>query len=305
MKYIDIGGSGLRGSAITLGCMRINQLSEGEVAGLIGAATDAGITMFDHADIYGGGRCEEVFGAALEQTSVRREDIVVQTKCGIRDGFYDFSAEHIRASVEGSLRRLRTDYVDLLLLHRPDALVEPDEVAGVFDELVTAGKVRHVGVSNQNPAQLELLRAHVRQPIVANQLQFSLAHTPMIDAGINVNTGFDGAVVRDGGILDYCRLHGITVQPWSVLQHGQIAGTFLGNPAFPELNAALDEVAAQTGATPAAVAIAWILRHPAGMQPVIGTTKPARVEEIARATHLELSRETWYALYRAAGNQLP
>ncbi|TDC49634.1 aldo/keto reductase family oxidoreductase [Jiangella ureilytica] len=304
MEYIDIGGSGLRGSVITLGCMRIDQLSEDEVAGLIGAAADAGITVFDHADIYGGGRCEEVFGAALGRTSVRREDIVVQTKCGIRSGYYDFSAEHIRTSVEGSLRRLNTDYVDLLLLHRPDTLMEPEDVAAALDELVTAGKVRHVGVSNQNPAQLELLRAHIRQPIVADQLQFSLAHTPMIDAGLNVNTGFDGAVVREGGVLEYCRLHGITIQPWSVLQHGQIAGTFLGNPAFRELNDALDEVAAQLGATPAAVAIAWILRHPARMQPVIGTTKPARVEEIAKAAHLELSRETWYALYRAAGNEI-
>nr|WP_197683280.1 aldo/keto reductase [Jiangella alkaliphila] len=193
MKYIDIGGSGLIGSAVTLGCMRIDQLSEDEVAGLIGAAADAGITMFDHADIYGGGRCEEVFGAALARTSTRREDIVVQTKCGIRDGFFDFSAEHIRTSVEGSLRRLRTDYVDLLLLHRPDTLMEPDEVAAAFDELVTAGKVRHVGVSNQNPAQLELLKAHVRQPLIANQLQFGLAHTPLIDSGLNVNTGSTAA----------------------------------------------------------------------------------------------------------------
>lgn len=305
MEYIDIGGSGLRGSSITLGCMRIDQLSEDEVAALIGAAVDAGITVFDHADIYGGGRCEEVFGAALARTSVRREDIVVQTKCGIRSGFYDFSAEHIRSSVEGSLRRLRTDHVELLLLHRPDTLMEPEEVAAVLDELVTAGKVRHVGVSNQNPAQLDLLRAHVRQPIVANQLQFGLAHTGLVDAGLTVNTGFDGAVVRDGGALEYCRLHGITIQPWSVLQHGQIAGTFLGNPAFQELNDALAAVAEQVDATPAAVAIAWILRHPARMQPVIGTTKPARVAEIARAAHLEIGRETWYALYRAAGNQLP
>lgn len=305
MEYTDIGGSGLRGSVITLGCMRIDQLSESEVAALIGAAADAGITVFDHADIYGGGRCEEAFGAALARTSVRREDIVVQTKCGIRSGFYDFSAEHIRASVEGSLRRLNTDYVDLLLLHRPDTLMEPEEVAAALDELVTAGKVRHVGVSNQNPAQLDLLRAHVRQPIVANQLQFSLAHTPMIDAGLNVNTGFDGGIVRDGGVLEYCRLHGITIQPWSVLQHGQIAGTFLGNPAFQELNDALEDVAARTGATPAAVAIAWILRHPARMQPVIGTTKPERVAEIAKAAHVEIDRETWYALYRAAGNEIP
>ncbi|MBB5790966.1 aldo/keto reductase [Jiangella mangrovi] len=305
MEYIDIGGTGPRGSVITLGCMRIDQLSESEVAGLIGTAVDAGITVFDHADIYGGGRCEEVFGAALASSGVRREDIVVQTKCGIRSGFYDFSAEHIRTSVEGSLRRLNMDHVDLLLLHRPDTLMEPEEVAAALDELVTAGKVRHVGVSNQNPAQLDLLRAHVRQPIIANQLQFGLAHTGLVDAGLTVNTGFDGGIVRDGGALEYCRLHGITIQPWSVLQHGQIAGTFLGNPDFQQVNDALDEVAAQLGATPAAVAIAWILRHPARMQPVIGTTKQARVAEIARAAHLEIDRETWYALYRAAGNVIP
>ncbi|SEE93106.1 aldo/keto reductase [Jiangella alba] len=305
MKYIDIGGSGLLGSAVTLGCMRIDQLSESEVATLVGAAADAGITMFDHADIYGGGRCEEVFGAALAQTGVRREDIVVQTKCGIRDGFFDFSAEHIRTSVEGSLRRLRTDYVDLLLLHRPDTLMEPDEVAAAFDDLVTAGKVRHVGVSNQNPAQLELLRAHVRQPLIANQLQFGLAHTALVDSGLNVNTGFDTGVVRDGGALEYCRLHGITIQPWSVLQHGHIAGTFLTDPGFRELNDALAAVAAEHGTTPGTIAVAWILRHPARMQPVVGTTKPARVAELARAAEIDLDRETWYALYRAAGNRLP
>ncbi|SDS83392.1 aldo/keto reductase family oxidoreductase [Jiangella sp. DSM 45060] len=305
MEYIDIGGSGLRGSAVALGCMRIDQLPEGEVASLVGAAADAGITMFDHADIYGGGRCEEVFGAALAQTGLRREDIVVQTKCGIRDGFFDFSAEHIRTSVEGSLRRLGTDYVDLLLLHRPDTLMEPDEVAAAFDDLVTAGKVRHVGVSNQNPAQLELLRAHVRQPLIANQLQFGLAHTALVDSGLNVNTGFDAGVVRDGGALEYCRLHGITIQPWSVLQHGHIAGTFLTDPGFRELNDALAGVAAEHGTTPGTIAVAWILRHPARMQPVVGTTKPARVAELARAAHIELDRETWYALYRAAGNRLP
>jgi predicted oxidoreductase len=305
VKYIDIGGSGLRGSAVSLGCMRIDALSQSEVADLIGAAVDSGINTFDHADIYSGGRCEEKFGAALAASSIRREDVIVQTKCGIRSGFYDFSAEHIRSSVEGSLRRLRTDYVDLLLLHRPDTLVEPEEVAAVIDELVAAGKVRHIGVSNQNPDQMEVLRTHVRQHFVVNQLQFGLAHTGLIDAGINVNTGSNGAVARDGGILEYCRVRDITVQPWSVLQHGHIAGTFLGNPVFAELNGALDDVAATVDATPAAVAIAWILRHPARMQPIIGTTKRARVEEIARAADIELTRETWYALYRAAGNQLP
>lgn len=199
MKYVNIGGSELLGSTVALGCMRIAQLERSDLCRLLGAAIDAGINLFDHADIYGGGRCEEVFGEALQALPAKREDLLLQTKCGIRDGFFDFSKKHILASVDGSLARLRTDYLDLLLLHRPDALVEPDEVAAAFDELHAAGKVRGFGVSNQNPAQLELLRRHVRQPLLANQLQLSVAHTGMIDSGINVNMTTPGAHDRDGG----------------------------------------------------------------------------------------------------------
>ncbi|GAA1882883.1 aldo/keto reductase [Asanoa iriomotensis] len=305
MRYVDIGGSGLLGSTVALGCMRIASLDKAELVNLLGVAVDAGINLFDHADIYGGGRCEEVFGEAFRSVSVRREDVLLQTKCGIRDGFFDFSKEHILASVNGSLSRLGTDHVDLLLLHRPDALVEPAEVAAAFDELHAAGKVRAFGVSNQHPMQIELLRRHVRQPLVTNQLQLSVAHTGMIDAGINVNMTSPGAFDRDGGVLDYCRLHGITIQAWSVLQYGQIEGTLLDAEQFPELDRALRDTADQLSVTPAAVAVAWILRHPARMQAIVGSTNAARVASLAAASDVELSRPAWYEVYRAAGNRLP
>ena len=204
------------GSVISLGCMRISKLSGGEVDALLAAAQESGINFYDHADIYGGGRSEEVFAFALEHASIRREDIVLQSKCGIRKGQFDFSKEHILRSTEAILGRLRTDYLDVLMLHRPDTLVEPEEVAAAFSELHQSGKVRHFAISNMNPGQIELLRRHVEQPLVANQLQLSLAHTGMIDAGFNVNMTADSAVVRDGGVLEYCRLHN---------KHGHLSNT--------------------------------------------------------------------------------
>jgi predicted oxidoreductase len=218
---------------------------------------------------------------------------------------FDFSRDHILAAVEGSLRRLQTDYLDVLLLHRPDTLVEPEEVADAFSQLHRAGKVRHFGVSNMNPGQIELLRRHVEQPLIANQLQLSLTNTGMIDAGFNVNMEIDPSIVRDGGILEYCRLHDITIQPWSPFQYGFFEGVFLGNDKFPELNRAIDAMAADKGVTNSAIAVAWLLRHPAKMQPILGTTQPQRVREIARAAQVEMTREEWYRLYLAAGNRLP
>jgi predicted oxidoreductase len=275
------------------------------ISHLIHAAMDVGITFFDHADIYGGGQSEAKFSEALDMSPSLREKMVIQTKCGIRKGFFDFSKEHILAAVDGSLQRLRTDYVDVLLLHRPDALVEPEEVAEAFSSLQASGKVKYFGVSNQNPMQIELLKKFVTQKIVFNQLQFSITNTTMIDAGINVNMEIEPAINRDGSILDYCRLNDITIQPWSPFQYGFFEGVFLDNEKFPELNQKIDELAAAKGVSNSAIAIAWILRHPARMQPIIGTTNAGRVQDIAKASAITLTRPEWYEIYRAAGNKLP
>ncbi|MFD2654665.1 aldo/keto reductase [Gracilibacillus thailandensis] len=305
MKKLELGNSGLQVSEISLGCMRMDQLSKQDANRVIENALELGIDFFDHADIYGGGKSEEIFADAINMNPSIREKMVIQSKCGIRDGFFDFSKEHILASVEGSLKRLKTDYLDVLLLHRPDTLVEPEEVAEAFNELKQSGKVRHFGVSNQNPTQIELLKKYVEQDLVANQLQLSLMFTPMIDAGLNVNMEHDPAIVRDGGVLDYSRLHNMTIQPWSPFQHGFFEGVFVDNDQFPVLNEKLQEYAEKKGVTKSAIAIAWILRHPARLQPIVGTMNPERLQNIAKASEVNLTREEWYDLYRIAGNKLP
>ncbi len=305
MRKMNIGGGALTASPISLGCMRMASLSASEAAQLLATALEEGIDFYDHADIYGGGRSEEIFAEAFAQVGAKREDVLLQSKCGIRQGFFDFSKEHILEAVDGSLKRLKTDYLDVLLLHRPDTLMEPEEVAEAFAILQAAGKVRFFGVSNQNPLQMELLSKYLHQKIVANQLQLSLTNTGMIDAGLNVNMQIDPSVNRDGGVLEYCRLKDITIQPWSPFQFGFFEGVFLGNPKFPELNAKIDELAAKYGVKDTAIAIAWLLRHPAGMQPIVGTTNAARLKDICRAADVTLTRPEWYELYRAAGNKLP
>ncbi len=305
MKKINIGKSGLMASEISLGCMRIVGLDQPGVDTLINTALEVGIDFFDHADVYGGGRCEELFADAFGRSSTTRESIFLQSKCGIRPGMFDFSLEHILSAVDGILSRLSTEYLDVLLLHRPDTLMEPEEIAAAFSQLEQSGKVRHFGVSNMNPGQIELLRKFVDQPIVANQLQLSLTNTGMIDSGFNVNMEIDRSIDRDGGILEYCRLHDITIQPWSPFKYGFFAGVFLDDPKFPELNTAIDALAEEKRVTNTAIAIAWLLRHPARMQPVIGTTNPGRVRDIAQASSVELTRQEWYTLYLAAGNALP
>ncbi|HEX7065469.1 MAG TPA: aldo/keto reductase [Bacillales bacterium] len=305
MRKIDLGNSGLAVSEISLGCMRIHELDKKDAAYVIENAMDVGVDFFDHADIYGGGKSEEVFSEAINMNDDVREKMKLQTKCGIREGMFDFSKEHIVESVEGSLRRLKTDYVDSLLLHRPDALMEPAEVAEAFTELKGSGKVRHFGVSNQNPLQMALLKKELKEDLIVNQLQLSIVHTPMIDAGLNVNMQHDPAVVRDSNVLEYCRLHDITIQAWSPFQHGMIEGPFIGNVEFPEVNAKLQELAEEKGVTDSAIAIAWILRHPAKIQPIVGTMNPKRLKDIAEASNVELTRKEWYELYRAAGNDLP
>lgn len=305
MKHIKIANSDLNASEISLGCMRISHLTNQEISNLIRTALDEGINFFDHADVYGGGKSEEKFSEALDMNSSLREQMLIQTKCGIRKGSFDFSKEHILQAVDGSLKRLRTDYVDVLLLHRPDALVEPEEVAEAFTILQDSGKVKYFGVSNQNPMQIELLSKFLKQKILINQLQLSITNTGMIDAGINVNMEINPSINRDGSILDYCRLKEITIQPWSPFQFGFFEGVFLDNEKFPELNQKINEIAATRGVTNTAIAIAWILRHPARMQPIVGTTNSARLKDICKASEVTLTRSEWYELYLAAGNKLP
>lgn len=305
MKRIAIGNGALSVSEISLGCMRITELSKKDAEVLVNTALEEGIDFFDHADIYAGGKSEELFADAIEMKPSIREKFIIQTKCGIRPGFFDFSKEHILNSVDASLKRLKTDYIDVLLLHRPDALVEPEEVAEAFSILYSSGKVRNFGVSNQNPMQIELLKKYVKQSLIINQLQLSIMHTGMIDAGINVNMTVNGSYDRDGSILDYCRLNDITIQPWSPFQYGFFEGVFLDNDKFPELNQKINEVAEAKGVTNTAIAVAWLLRHPAKMQPIVGTTSVSRLKDICKASEIELSRPEWYEIYRAAGNKLP
>ncbi|MBC1348298.1 aldo/keto reductase family oxidoreductase [Listeria welshimeri] len=305
MKRITIGNSALTASEISLGCMRMADLSKEDANKVINTALENGIDFFDHADIYGGGKSEEVFADAIDMNATIREKMILQSKCGIRQGFFDFSKEHIISSVEGSLKRLKTDYLDTLLLHRPDTLFEPEEVAAAFIELEKSGKVRHFGVSNQNPGQIELLKKYVDQELIANQLQFSIMHTGMIDTGFNVNMTIDPSLDRDGGILEYSRLNNMTIQAWSPFQYGFFEGVFLDNDKFPELNKTIDKIAADKGVTNSAIAVAWIQRHPASFQTVVGTMNPGRIADIAKASDVTLSREEWYEIYRAAGNQLP
>lgn len=306
MKQVNWGTSGQKVSAVALGCMRIESLEKKAAPAYLEKAVELGINFFDHADIYGAGRCESVFAEALAQTAIRREDIWVQSKCAIVPGvMYDFSKEHILQAVDGILKRLNTEYLDSLLLHRPDALMEPEEVAEAFDILENSGKVRNFGVSNHTPNQIALLKKCVRQPIAANQLQFGLGHTSMIRSGTECNMLTDGAVDRDGGVLDYCRLHDITIQTWSPFQYGMFEGVFLGSEKFPKLNEKVQELAKEYGVSDTAIASAWILRHPANMQLIAGTMNEKRLEQICRAADIRLTRRQWYELYLAAGNELP
>jgi len=309
MSRRSLPGSAAIPSNIVLGLMRIGALDDEAIRTLVGAARDNAITVFDHAAIYGDVMhgCEARFGDAVSFSPAEREQVVIQSKVGLHDGYFDFSREHILSSVDASLAALRLDHLDLLLLHRPDALVEPDEVAAAFDTLHDAGKVRAFGVSNHTPGQIELLAASVRQPLVANQVQLSITHAPLIAAGVAANmAGSDQSIDRDNGLLDYSRLKGITLQAWSPFQKGFFDGVFLGDREhYAELNDVIDELAAQYGVTPTAIAVAWITRHPAGIQVVLGTTNPQRVADAAAGADLPLTRAEWYRLFTAAGHLLP
>lgn len=308
MKKIMLGGKPeLKVPSLAIGCMRIVDMDKSQLEAHIQGCIDAGLNFFDHADIYGGGMCETKFGQAVASMGVDRESIIVQSKCGIVPGkMYDFSKEHIISSVDGILKRLSMEYLDIMLLHRPDALCEPEEVAAAFDELEKSGKVRNFGVSNHSPMQIELLKKCVKQDIIINQLQLSIPFSNMVSTGLEVNMLTDGAVNRDGYVLDYCRVNDITIQAWSPFQYGFFEGNFIGNTdKFPELNAELEKLADKYGVTPTGMATAWIMRHPANVQMIAGSTKLSRIQEMAAGCDIKLEREDWYKLYLAAGHILP
>lgn len=306
MKYIKTFSDECEVSQVALGCMRISDKTDKEMDFYLNNAVDLGINYFDHADIYGRGKCEEVFGAALKRNPTLRDKIYIQTKCSIVPGsMYDFSKEHIISAVDGSLKRLGVEHIDVLLLHRPDLLMDPAEVAEAFDELETKGKVGAFGVSNHSPLQIELLQREMKQKLSINQMQLSITNANMISSGANVNLPCDDGVNYDGYLRDYCRLKGITIQPWSPLQYGFIEGSFVDNRKYKNLNKVIEELAEKYGTTPTGMAIAWILRLPEKMQPIVGSTNPGRIEAVAKAADITLSREDWYRIYREAGYRLP
>ncbi|MCY7326160.1 MAG: aldo/keto reductase [Microbacteriaceae bacterium] len=309
MKSQTLPNMNLEASSVILGLMRIASMTDEDIRSLVGAARDAGINFFDHADIYGAQphECEQRFGDAVTFSAAERAAVTIQSKVGIRSGFWDFSTEHILRSVDDSLAALQTDYLDLLLLHRPDALVEPEEVAAAFDALQSSGKVRNFGVSNHTPGQTELLKSSVSQPLVVNQVQLSLTHAPMITAGMSANmAGLEQSVDRGNGIIDYSRLNGITLQAWSPFQKGFFDGIFLGDrETYSALNDVIDELAAKYDVAPAAIAVAWITRHPADIQVVLGTTNVSHLEDAAAGADVPLTRPEWYRLFTAAGHVLP
>ena len=308
MRYITLGQDDKELSEIVLGMMRIKDKSVKEVEELVETALSVGINAFDLADIYGRGRCEELLGLVLKNRPDLREKMWIQSKCGIRIEeftYFDFSKDYIIKSVDGILQRLKIDHLDSLLLHRPDALMESDQVAEAFDLLYKQGKVRNFGVSNQNPMMMELLKKDVKQPLAVNQLQLSAAFTPGFESGFHVNMEDSQAAMRDGSIFEYCQLHDVVIQAWSVLQFGYFKGNFVGNEKFQALNQVLERLAIKYGVTSSTIAVSWILRYSAKMQAVVGTTNPKHLREVSQAANFSLTRKEWYEIYLAAGNNLP
>ncbi|HGI4034337.1 TPA: aldo/keto reductase family oxidoreductase [Streptococcus agalactiae] len=301
----NIGQTGIQATRIALGCMRMSDLKGKQAEEVVGTALDLGINFFDHADIYGGGLSELRFRDAIKHLNVNRDKMIIQSKCGIREGYFDFSKEYILSSVDGILERLGTEYLDFLILHRPDVLVEPEEVAEAFTKLRAEGKVKHFGVSNQNRFQMELLQSYLDEPLAVNQLQLSPAHTPMFDAGLNVNMLNKASIEHDDGIVDYCRLKRVTIQAWSPFQIDLSRGLFVNHPDYKELNETIAKLAKNYNVSSKAIVIAWILRHPAKMQAIVGSMNPSRLKAIDKANDIALTRKEWYDIYRSAGNILP
>ena len=306
MKQVLFGKTGIKVPAVVIGCMRIGNMDQQELGKFVHGAMDLGANFFDHADIYDGGRCEEHFGQLLaSDKSLHREDMFIQSKCGIRSGMYDQSKEYILESVDNILSRLQTDYLDALLLHRPDALVEPDEVAEAFDILESSGKVKYFGVSNHRPSQMQLLNTSVKQTLHANQLQFSIPVSNMVAAGLEVDMDTEGSADRDGAVLDYCRMNNVTIQAWSPFQMPNWGGCYIGSSQYAKLNETMEELAPKYDLDVTGLGAAWIMRHPANMQVVLGTTKLDRIASAVKASEVQLSRQDWYKLYLDAGHILP
>lgn len=301
MQTLALGTSPLTCSRLAYGCWRLAG-SEGDPRredadgiAAVRAAYDAGCTLFDNADIYGRGECERIFGKAMRDTPGMRERIVLATKCGIcppwdgRTHCYDSSAAYIIASLEGSLKRLGTDSVDLLMIHRPDFLGDPAEISAAFSQLRAQGKVREFGVSNFRPSQLAALQKHCPVPLIVNQVEVSLAALSCLD----------------DGTLDQCLAERITPMAWSPLAKGALLGA-PKDARTEKLQSLLAKLAVEKSATPAAIALAWLLRHPSRMQPIIGSVNPDRIREATRADAIELTRGEWYSLLTAArGTPLP
>ncbi len=308
MEYIKIGKSDLNSSRIILGCMRISEMSLEQLEEYLEFAVKNGITLFDHADIYGGGKSEEIFGSVMLRRPDLREKIQIQSKCAIRTGkvtYYDLSKDYIIESVDEILKRLKIEYLDILILHRPDALMEPEEISEAFDILEKNGKVKNFGVSNFNKYQFEFLQKNLKQKLIVNQLQFSVTNSHMVGAGLQANTDFESSASRDGGFIDYARINQVTVQAWSPIQFGWFSGTFIDNDQYSNLNKVLDRIAMEKNTNKTAVVIAWILRHPAKMQVIVGTTSIQRLGDICESINVKLTKKEWYEIYTSAGHTLP
>jgi len=310
MKQRNIGETSWEASAVALGIMRMNKLTSDQAVKTIEAAYDSGINFIDAADVYGNGDSEKIFGEALKKSNISRDDLYIQSKGGIiADTRYDFSKQHLIDAVNGSLKRLGVDYLDSFLLHRPDPLMEPEEIAEAFDELQTSGKVRHFGVSNFNPLfnpqQYLMVQEAVSQRLIINQLQFSIMHTGMVDFGMHSNMNDSRSINHDGGILEFSRRMGVTIQAWSPFQYGFFDGVFINSDKFPELNQKLQGLADKYGVSKNGIATAWILRHPADMQVIIGTMNPEHIIDSAKGADVDLTKQEWYDIYFASGNDLP
>ena len=290
---------------LALGCMRLSKLTIEEAEKLILFAVDNGVDFFDHADIYGSRCCEEIFGKVLRRNPGLREKIVIQSKCGICKGYYDLSKEHIINQVEQSIQLLNCGYLDILLLHRPDALVDYNEVNEAFNYLYDNGLVKSFGVSNMNVMQIELYNKYLTHKITHNQVQFSVVHSHLISEGLFVNMSEIESPSRSGGLIEYAMLKDINLQAWSPLMASWEDGTFIDNPKYEDVNKKLEELANKYSVSKNAIAIAFILRHPANIIPVVGTTSIIHLEEMLKAKDITLTKEEWYSLYLSGGHILP
>ncbi|WP_026909329.1 aldo/keto reductase [Paucisalibacillus globulus] len=325
MNVMPIEKRGITTSRLVLGCMGFGggwdqatyikeDILKAEKA--IDAALSNGITMFDHADIYTIGKAEKVFGEILKSRPELRKDIVLQSKCGIRfaddknPGRYDFSKNYILDSVDGILKRLNTEYLDILLLHRPDPLMEPEEVAEAFETLKKTGKVNHFGVSNMSASQIQFLNAYCSEPMIVNQLNMSLKHIDWLEQGILVNQQEGTGVNFPDGTMEYCRLADVQIQAWAPLANGIYSGRTIENPSESELATIelVKKLALEKETSTEAIVLGWLMRHPAMIQPVIGTTNPERIQKCQDAIRQAelMTREEWYSLYTASrGARLP